>query len=173
MTQPGVLLERLPAWMLPEETLVIGLGNPDRADDGVGIAVVSEIRRLAPERIDSELTKSVEASVLDVTESKKIRGVLFIDAAEFGGRPGEIRLFSGEETGKIHPALSTHQVPISMLIEILRRCGKDAVFAGVQYGSLAFLGPMTDGVKEAKQILVDFLTAFLGHGNPGATPRGR
>jgi hydrogenase maturation protease len=67
---------------------VVGIGNPDRGDDGVGAEVIELLREDGPEEV-SYLCHSGEAtSLLELLEGVDI--VFFVDAVDAGALPGKI-----------------------------------------------------------------------------------
>ena len=81
----------------PKEVLVLGLGNPRLADDGIGVHVVRHLAR------DSETPPGLRA--LDagtfgfrlLSKLTKAQAVLMVDAADIGAAPGATRLLEREE----------------------------------------------------------------------------
>jgi len=75
-----------------KRTLVIGVGNPLRRDDGVGIQVV---RALAEKPLPDGV-EAIDAGtggldlLFDLEEADR---VVLVDAAEMGQAPGEVRVF--------------------------------------------------------------------------------
>jgi hydrogenase 3 maturation protease len=148
-----IILERIRSLALSGRTLVIGLGNPDRADDGAGIEIVSHWKARLKERAFFDTETSAETAVFDGLEDPDAEVFLFVDTADFGGKAGEIRLFEGEETPRFEPAISTHKVPIGLLTEMIRSKGRRAVLLGIQPGSLELFGRMTEEAAEAVKTL--------------------
>ncbi len=93
------LQEKIREILFSEQSIVIGIGNPDRADDGAGIFVVQHWREKAPFLrkasffLDTEC--SVESPVIDHLENPLIQNFLFGDTSDFGGAPGDIVLVTG------------------------------------------------------------------------------
>jgi len=84
--------------------------------------------------------------------------VLLVDAVDFGGRPGEVGLFSREELGK-RPALSTHRVPLRLVMEYLAaETGADVLLLGIQPHIVCF----GHGLSAPVQRTVDALADVLG-----------
>jgi len=81
--------------------LVLGIGNPLRSDDGVGIHVVEEIRK---RKIPGVVAK-VYSSDFDLVEAGKYSRIVVIDAVKKGNKPGTIYCASVEE---IPPRFSSH-----------------------------------------------------------------
>jgi hydrogenase maturation protease len=92
------------------KTLVIGVGNLLRCDDGVGIHVVDRLNEVAP-HID---TLDVALGSIEILEAMRGRDRLFIvDAIQTGGEPGTIyrvNLSGGEEPPRI-----THSHGVDLL----------------------------------------------------------
>jgi hydrogenase maturation protease len=145
---PPGLADRVRRLILSERTLVIGLGNPDRADDGAGIQIVSNWKARLDRRAFLETEVSAETVVLDGIENPEAGVFLFVDAADFGGTPGEPRLFGIADQGRFRSAYSTHQVPMDLLMGLIESRRKEALLLGVQPGSVEPFGGMTWDMSE-------------------------
>lgn len=138
-------------------SIVIGIGNPDRADDGAGILVVRHWRKKVPSSrkasffLDTEC--SVESPVMEHLDDPLIQTFLFVDTSDFGGEPGDIVLLPEKEIDRIVSPLSTHKVPLDFLFNLIRSKNKKAFLLGIQPGSLEFFGRMTEAVQETVEIL--------------------
>jgi len=143
---------------------IVGLGNPDRADDGAGIMLASRLRNRLKSPVFLETEKSVEGIVLDLAENATIKTILFIDAADFGGAPGAFKIFSDRETGRFVPALSTHKVPFPMMMEWIQQAGKRGYVLAIQPESLKWMGEMSDVVRKT----VNQLSELSGADNAGS-----
>ena len=79
---------------------VIGVGNPLVADEGVGIAVIEELgKRDLPDSVELVDAGSAGMSLLHII--KDYDAVIIIDAADFGGEPGEVRTFTPDEVRSV------------------------------------------------------------------------
>ena len=103
-------------------TLVIGVGNLLRCDDGVGIHVVNRLNEVAP-CVD---TLDVALGSVEILEAMKGRDRVFVvDAIQAGGEPGTIyrvNLSKGEEPSRV-----THSHGVNLLTTL--RLG-DSLFPG-------------------------------------------
>ena len=88
------ILKLLESIANPNCLVLIGLGNPDRSDDGFGIHLVKRLKDRYPDQVFSEQEKSVEGIVLEILEREEIDTFVFVDATDFGGNPGELELFT-------------------------------------------------------------------------------
>ncbi len=108
---PGVQTKRI---------VVIGIGNPFRRDDGVGIAVARQLKKILPETV-KVIEQNGEAS--DLMEAwKGAESVIVIDAVSSGAKPGTIhRLsFKDESRFKIRSQGSTHSFGLTEAIALSR-----------------------------------------------------
>jgi hydrogenase maturation protease len=100
---------------------VIGLGNPLRRDDGIGIILLEQLQKQK-----KEFPKNVEfidggtggMTLLHIFVGFEI--VLIIDAVDFKGRPGDIRLFTLDEiySRKAPVRLSTHESDFIKVLQL-------------------------------------------------------
>ena len=148
---------RIRSLILSEGTLVIGLGNPDRADDVAGIEIVSRWKARLEKRAFVEPETPAETVVMNHLEDAGVEAFLFVDAADFGGEPGEIRQFGAEDVAGFKPAWSTHQVPMDLLIRLITSKRKRAYLLGIQAGSVELFGKMSEDVTAAVGALSELL----------------
>jgi len=114
--QPSAVSNDLTTDHCPPTAVVMGVGNRDRGDDGVGSVVAAELLD-QPSVVSSQ--SSAIIAVLDCgvapenylarAASLRPRRVIFIDAADFGAAPGSIALFeiSAEQSATTHYSLLT------------------------------------------------------------------
>ena len=131
----------------------IGLGNADRADDGFGLDLAGRLKDRWPGLVFSEEERAVEGIVFDLIERSDVEGVVFVDAVNFGGEPGELHLFGSGDAERIEPSFSTHKVPITLLMGLLVEKEKEPFLLGVQPGSLELMGSMTPHVQRSLDTL--------------------
>jgi hydrogenase maturation protease len=131
--------------------LVIGIGNPDRGDDAVGVQIA---RLVATQRLDVrvlELDDPTEA--FDAWEPADT--VVVADAISSGGNPGDIHVI--DAVARTLPAGSwagggTHAMGIAAVVEIARALGRlpqSLVVVGVEAGEFGHGFPMSDAVAAA------------------------
>ncbi len=134
--------------------VVIGLGNTDRADDGWAIDFVKELNRYLPkEKCRTEEEGDPLEIVLDIVEERmQAEVVIFSDAVDFEGKPGEFRIFSLDDLPDI--ALSTHKVPLKTIMALLEKQGKECILLGLQPTRLNYDLPLSRQVEEASHNLI-------------------
>lgn len=104
-------------------TLVIGIGNPDRGDDGAGLEVARRLRLCGLPQADL-LECDGEATALMAAWRERAR-VIVVDAALGGGQPGSVRRFVAH-LGPLSARLqsSTHAWGLSEALELARSLGQ-------------------------------------------------
>ncbi|MEN3203796.1 MAG: hydrogenase 3 maturation endopeptidase HyCI [Atribacterota bacterium] len=144
-----------------KKTVLVAVGNPLRRDDGVGVYIGEEIGRrglpffsvvlagFAPERVFDDILREHPAKVV------------FIDAASFGGKPGEIRVLEEEEIAA--STLSTHTFPLPIVARIVaEEAGCPVFFVGIQPRDVSFGEGLTEAVREAAQAILAYLEEVVG-----------
>jgi len=133
--------------------LLITVGNDLRGDDGVGPYVA---QNLFPSGRDFFLIDAGERpeNILDNAVATSAREVIIIDAADFGGTPGEARLFDIDAIPET--TLSTHTFPLPVIARLMEKdMGCRVRFLGIQAVSFAHGAALSPAVKEtADEIMV-------------------
>ena len=106
------------------ETLVIGVGNSYRGDDGAGIAVA---RKLAEQRLPGVRVMEMNGEGTSLVEAwKDAPSVLLVDAVSSGAVPGTIHRFDTQAgplpTGLEHR--SSHSFGVAEAVEVARALGR-------------------------------------------------
>ena len=149
------------------KTLVLGLGNPILTDDGVGFAVVEEVKERLP---TADVTVS-QASVGGLSLLELVVGydrVVIIDAIRTaGGKPGEIQHLSPDDFRGSIRAASTHDVDLATALELGRQLGMDIpgeiVILGIEAVDVETFGEeltpsVAAAVPQAVELVLEQLT---------------
>jgi hydrogenase maturation protease len=122
--------------------LVVGLGNPLMADEGIGVVLLERLEALAgegkiphAERIQFHDGGTGGMNLLHVLAGRQ-KAVL-IDCARMGTEPGTIHRFTPDQvqTVKKLAHLSLHEVDILKVLDISRQlgeCPQEVVFFGIE-----------------------------------------
>jgi hydrogenase maturation protease len=112
---------------------IIGLGNPLRGDDGIGIVIVDELKKLVINK-NIELVDAGEGGFNLLHHLQRFNRVLIIDAVVFGGRFGETKLFTINDIAFDNICLYSHEINICKIVDILRLIGDvpDIFIFGIQ-----------------------------------------
>lgn len=103
-----------------EASLIIGVGNDYRGDDGAGLVVVRALRALELPCLRIVEHSGEAAALMDTW--RDARHVFVIDAAHAGAKPGAIFRIEAHATPIPSPLLSrsTHDLGVAAAIEIAR-----------------------------------------------------
>lgn len=133
------------------QVLVIGLGNPDRGDDAVGVEIA---RQVAADRLDISVLELDDAS-LALHAWDREDTVVVADAITSGGHPGDIRVVDAVAhqlpTGT-WAAGGTHALGLAAVVELARALGQlpeRLLVVGVEGRHFAHGAPMSDAVAAA------------------------
>jgi len=130
-----------------------------RADDGVGPFVGERVLFRAPEhRVINAYTtpENIAQTAIDFKPDK----IVLLDAAHFGGRPGEFKIIPLEQISR-HAVVSTHSFPLSVTFSVVREdTGAELVALGIEPGSMEFEEGLTPEVKEAALSLIGYFNSM-------------
>jgi len=140
--------------------LICGVGNPFRRDDGVGAKVVQELVGRLPQGWVCLDCGTAPERCLDAAEEIGATHVLLVDAGEMGLQPGAVRLL--DEGACYATELSTHRLPLGLLVQLLRTRGRRAAILAVQAVDLGWGEGTTEYVARAASRLADVLARVAG-----------
>jgi len=126
------------------------IGNRDGGDDAVGPYIADQLKSTTVDVLDCGTTPENYTSLVKKHDPKHL---IIIDAVEMGLFPGDIRIVPKEKIGVMH--ISTHGIPISVLINYLEQSVEKIVFIGIQPKTMS--GEMTEPVKKSGQDLVNLI----------------
>jgi len=111
--------KELAKWLKDAERVVIvGIGNPIRMDDFVGVKIVQNLRGRVSDKVMLIEAETVPENHMHEIICFQPTHVLLIDAAIQGLKPGETRLAKTSEL-KSSPVFSTHMLPLRLFCEQL------------------------------------------------------
>ncbi|MGZ4902162.1 MAG: hydrogenase 3 maturation endopeptidase HyCI [Halobacteriota archaeon] len=143
--------------------VILGIGNELRHDDAVGLVIIEELRRRVK---DSAVTI---LNCADIPENftghvKRLDPacIVLVDAADFGGHPGDAHVFFLHDTEK--GDVSTHKASLAVLGEYLRsETGASVFIIGVQPDNTEFGSGLTQTVREASDSISEAISTVLNH----------
>lgn len=102
--------------------MIVGIGNEDRGDDGIGARVVRRLRELRPD-LETKILRGDASSLLDAWEGKD--EVVLVDIVRSGAPVGSVLRFDASERPVPWRAQSsTHGLGVAEAIELGRSLGK-------------------------------------------------
>lgn len=116
------------------DCVIIGIGNPIKRDDGIGIHVVRYLEGRLPADVELVEGSVYCADLLSFLEGRK--KAIFIDGIDAGDKPGTVFRFSPEEIRqKPGIPLSLHDFGVYELItsaRLLDQCPEEITIIAVQ-----------------------------------------
>jgi len=97
--------------------------------------------------------RQVPENYTSVVKRHDTKNLIIIDAVEMGLKPGAIRIVPKEKIGVMH--ISTHGIPISVLIGYLEQYVENIIFIGIQTKTMS--GEMTSVVKKNTDKLMELI----------------
>ena len=142
---------------------VIGIGNPLRKDDGIGIVLLEklvEIKDDLPDDIEYIDGGTGGINLLHLFARFDI--VVFIDAVNFGGEIAESKFFNSEDviSKNIQIKISTHGSDILKIIQLSKNLGEnpdDIFIFGVQPQDITPGTRLSHEIQENIDLLVNNL----------------
>ena len=141
---------------LTGNVVILGFGNRMWADDGAGSHAAEALAR-APglTAIDGGFTP--ENHLEKVVQSQP-DSILLIDASDFGGQPGELKLVNPDELAQ--SGFSTHSGSPAMLARYLEaRCGAKVALLAIQPAETHASQQLSESVSSALGTLVDHVSS--------------
>jgi hydrogenase maturation protease len=144
-------------------TVIIGIGNIIRSDDGLGVHAVRRLRERHPLAHDVELIEGGTAGLLLLPCLAGARRAIIVDAISVGHPPGTLlRLTNGDDA--FSTGMTPHDVGLGDLLDAARLTDAwpdELVLHGVQPASTAMGTELSPLVAAALDPLVDAIHADL------------
>ena len=159
-------------WMVDAERLVIvGIGNPMRRDDGVGVHIAKRLKStITADNILVLVSESVPESYLQPIIDFKPSHILLIDAASLGQEPGQVHFIPMSETQDI--AVSTHSLPLHLVCNYLQRMtGAKTGLLLIQPEAVDFGEGLSPAVERAAMRVIAALKRLVPRGGHSVFPR--
>ncbi len=145
---------------------IVGIGNPEKVDDGAGVLIAEELKkRLEPYCwIKVYQTGTTPENYLVPITEYRPRIIYLIDACDFGGKPGDFKIFSAKDIKD--SGWSTHAPSLSLLIKFLSTQTQAKIFLlAIQPGRIGTRKgpslPLKNHWKEAVAFLAEECTKNL------------
>jgi len=139
-------------------TLIVGVGNDLKGDDGVGSYLCQQLKgKIAAKLIDAG---TVPENYIQPIVKAGPDKLVIVDAMEFGAEPGSVRLF---DAGDLNSAvMSTHSLSPRLFVDLIRKeIDVDVCFLGVQPGQMELGEGLSPEVEAAARELAGVLSRVL------------
>ena len=154
-----------------KKTIVLGMGNPLRGDDGIGVAVLETLKASYWFSENITIMDAGTSSLQALLVMQGYQRVFIIDAADIGGAPGDWRCISIEELsiipeglikyGSFHNAGLKDAIALGQILEILP---EEMMIYAVQPQDLQISIGLSDTIATAAHEIVEDLIQRLGSG---------
>ncbi|RKY33311.1 MAG: hydrogenase 3 maturation endopeptidase HyCI [Candidatus Omnitrophota bacterium] len=139
---------------LKGKVVVVGIGNTMRSDDGVGPILAERIKDKVPFSVFN--VGQTPENYLEKIIREEPDTILLVDALDFGGKPGEIRIFDGKDLETTN-LFFTHNSSITLLINYLKsNLSTDIIILIIQPKTIDFgeqLSPeVTKGLERTEKL---------------------
>ncbi len=165
------MLKELERRLSGKRVVIVGVGNPLRADDAAGPALIERMQgKVAATLID---VGDVPENYLGPVEAAQPQVVLIIDAADLGANPGDTALIEIERLAQT--GLTTHHASLTLFAQLLRASipvGQDTntansdmldiLLLAIQPMNTAFGAPISPVVEQTLSKLEALLLQTIG-----------
>jgi len=137
------------------KTIIVGIGNTLKGDDGAG----PEVCHCIKDRINAEVIDigTVPENYIQTIIGKTPKNLLVIDATDSGDAPGTINIFKPLHLSSL--AFSTHTLsPVFFVNMIQKNIDVDVWFIGIQPAQTQFSQSLSEPVQKAVLQISDILT---------------
>lgn len=139
-------------------TLIVGIGNTLKGDDGAGALICQRLKDINPEQVIDAGT--VPENYIQPIIKKTPKVLLILDAIDFGGCPGAVNIFKPEELNSL--AVSTHTLSPRLFVDVIcKSILPEVYFVGIQPGQTVLGRPLTPEVEQAVKSLIEILRTIL------------
>ncbi len=143
---------RLRKWLSgSQKVAMIGIGNPLRMDDYVGMKIVEDLKGKLTESVLLIESETVPESFLQQIIDFGPSHVLLIDAAVMGEKPGTIRMTDCSKLTGFSP-ISSHALPLRVFCQCLQEnLNTNIVLLLIEPKNTDFGEDMSTEVRDAKE----------------------
>ncbi len=140
-------------------TVIVGIGNILKGDDGAGPLVCEQLKcaKICADLIDAG---TVPENYIQPIIKKAPQNLLVIDAIDFGAPPGTIRIFEPEQLSS--HVISTHSLSPRLFVDMVcRDMSIDVYFVGIQPAQIQLGQSISQQVSHAIERLSQTLVEIF------------
>ncbi len=151
----------------PYRITLIGVGNPIKGDDSVGLYIISKLRKkygANPKKfLRIEYGSSTETSLARLErrnsrKTKKTDIIVIFDAMESNSSPGSIIFANIGETK--YSFFATHNVPLKLVPSVASSTANVFV-VGVQAGNINVGEALSEVVRHSAELIIDEISKLI------------
>lgn len=148
---------------------IIGIGNPERGDDGAGFVVIDRLKRCSwlPDWVHLDYIGMDPLNM--IADLPKYKKVLIIDAVNMGLSPGEIKMFSLDqvEMTLTEEQLNLHGFGLAEALQMVKHLNLDTQIKiiGVQPKDWTYTPKLSDPVSQSIDKMLELIREeVISHG---------
>ncbi len=153
-----------------ELPLIIGVGNPYRRDDGVGLVVIDQLRGRADIEADIVEDTGESASLIERWTSRRL--TVLVDAVLTGAAAGTVHRVECDAGEWVRlpdaPVGSSHALGVAEAVElgkVLGRLPERLIVLGIEAGDITQGVGLSEPVETAVSTVVDSIVAEIASAN--------
>ena len=136
---------------------VVGVGRLDRGDDAAGMVLAQRLKRCG---LPVVLAEDVPESYTDAIKSLGCDVILFVDAVDFGGAPGDVALLSADELRDDRH--DTHRPSLALVMKYLAHDAKlECLLLGIQPSQVRQGSGLSQEVQNAVEEIGELVCEIL------------
>ncbi len=152
-------------------TVIIGMGNPQLSDDGVGLAVAVAVAELLKQRMTLTVTELNTGGIRLMEAMAGFRRAVVVDAMRSGAPPGTIQRFDPNEFVTTKNTFSSHDTDFGTAYDLGKMAGvslpEQVSFWGIEGREFDLFGErltaeVAAAVPAAVERIVAQITAWEG-----------
>jgi len=146
---------------LSGKIIILGIGNRLRSDDAAGSVLAERLQKIAG-LICFDSQGSPE-NYLGKIIKEKPDNIVILDAADFGGEPGDFRVFEPQDFQTAN-FFSTHNASISLTINYLQsNLSADIIILAIQPKDIAFGDTLSPEVEKSIAVLESWFSRLANN----------
>lgn len=151
-----ILIQRL-GGVDPDRIVMVGVGNRMLGDDAFGPLLIDLLQDVSSRCLDAGVVPEEYTSQI---KRMNPHAIIFLDAIDHGGIPGEIRIIEPDQI--LSARESSHILPLNLIMEFLKEetCA-DVFLIGVQYHDISPESGLSPEMEHALQRCVDLIGAMI------------
>jgi hydrogenase 3 maturation protease len=129
------------------------IGNRGGGDDAIGPYIADNLKKEKTKNFAVLDCGTMPENYTSIVKQYNPKNLTIIDAVEMGLNPGEMKIVPKKKISKMH--ISTHGIPISVLIGYLEQYIENVLFIGIQPKTMS--GEMTTIVRNSGNKLIELI----------------
>ena len=155
------VLDEVTQWLSEVQKLVIiGIGNPLRRDDNVGVKIIEGLEGKVPPSVLLIKSETIPENFIEPIIQFKPTHILMIDAALLDAEPGSFKLMKSLPLTRV--AISTHILPLQIFYEYLKKIlNPHIALLLIQPEDTSFGEGLTQRLDMVRKKLIDHLLRII------------